>query len=87
MRKRGLQVFVFVEKSAPYESRRVVLKPTVLDWGRLRYRRALATFAECVKSGRWPGYDDATIEADLPPWAEKKLQARHEAGEFTQEAA
>lgn len=80
-------VFVFVEKSAPYESRRVVLKPTVIEWGRMRYRRALATFAECVKSGRWPGYDDATIEADLPPWAEKKLQARHEAGEFTQEAA
>lgn len=80
-------VFVFCEKTAPYESRRVVLKPTVLEWGRMRYRRALATFAECVKSGRWPGYDDATIEADLPPWAEKKLQARHEAGEFTQEAA
>lgn len=80
-------VFVFVEKSAPYESRRVVLKPTVLEWGRMRYRRALATFAECVRSGKWPGYDDATIEADLPPWAEKKLQARHEAGEFQQEAA
>ena len=79
-------VFVFVEKSAPYESRRVVLKPTVLEWGRMRYRRALAKFAACVKTGVWPGYDDATIEADLPAWAEKKLQARHEAGEFTQAA-
>lgn len=79
-------VFLFVEKSAPYESRRVVLKPTVLEWGRMRYRRALATFAECVKSGKWPGYDDATIEADLPPWAEKKLEARHAAGEFQQAA-
>ncbi|MCA3704292.1 MAG: PD-(D/E)XK nuclease-like domain-containing protein [Methylobacterium sp.] len=80
-------VFVFIEKRAPYESRRVTLKPTVIEWGRLRYHRALTTFAECVKAGHWPGYADETIEADLPPWAEKALQARHEAGEFTQEAA
>ena len=80
-------VFVFVEKTPPYESRRVVLKPTVIEWGRMRYRRALAKFAHCVKTGVWPGYDDATIEADLPVWAEKRLQARHEAGDFSQEAA
>lgn len=80
-------VFVFVEKTPPYESRRVVLKPTVIEWGRMRYRRALAKFAHCVKTGQWPGYDDATIEADLPVWAEKRLQARHEAGDFSQEEA
>lgn len=80
-------IFVFVEKAPPYESRRVVLKPTVIEWGRMRYRRALAKFAHCVKTGQWPGYDDATIEADLPVWAEKKLEARHAAGEFSQEAA
>jgi hypothetical protein len=79
-------VFVFVEKRAPYESRRVTLKPTVLEWGRMRYRRAVAKFAECVKTGVWPGYADETIEADLPVWAEKQLQARHEAGEFNQAA-
>lgn len=79
-------VLVFVEKSAPHESARVMLPPTVLEWGRLRYRRALNIFAECVKSGHWPGFRDETITADLPPWAEKTLQARHEAGEFTQAA-
>lgn len=79
-------VLVFVEKSAPHESARVMLPPTVLEWGRLRYRRALNIFAECVKSGHWPGYHDQTITADLPPWAEKSLQARHEAGDFTQAA-
>jgi exodeoxyribonuclease VIII len=78
-------IFVFVEKEAPYESRRVMLKPTVIDWGRMRYKRALATFAECVKSGVWPGYPDDTIEADLPMWAEKGLQARHERGEFSEQ--
>jgi exodeoxyribonuclease VIII len=77
-------IFVFVEKEAPYESRRVMLKPTVIDWGRMRYKRALATFAECMKSGVWPGYPDDTIEADLPVWAEKGLQARHERGEFSE---
>jgi exodeoxyribonuclease VIII len=61
-----------------------MLKPTVIDWGRMRYKRALATFAECMKSGVWPGYPDDTIEADLPVWAEKGLQARHERGEFSE---
>jgi hypothetical protein len=77
---------LFVEKSPPFATRRVTLKPTVLEWGRMRYRRAVAKFAECVKTGVWPGYADETIEADLPVWAEKQLQARHEAGEFNQAA-
>lgn len=80
-------IFVFVEKEAPYESRRVMLRPTVIDWGRMRYKRALATFAECVKTGVWPGYPDDTIQADLPVWAEKGLQARHERGEFSEGSA
>jgi hypothetical protein len=76
-------IFVFVEKDAPHESRRVKLAPHVLDWGRLRYQRALPMFVASVVSGEWPGYADDTIEAALPAWAERQLQARHEAGEFT----
>ncbi|MEV4806824.1 PD-(D/E)XK nuclease-like domain-containing protein [Nonomuraea sp. NPDC049421] len=41
--------------------------------GRIRNRRALEIYAECVATGTWPGYgDDATITRP-PAWVETQL--------------
>lgn len=46
---------VFAEKKAPYCTRVVTLKDNDLDLGDEQNRVALRRFADCLKSGRWPG--------------------------------
>lgn len=75
-------VFVIVEKEPPYCAVTCLLKPDVIEWGRLQYRKALDTFARCIESGHWPGYADQVIEVGLPRWAEYALEERHGRGEF-----
>jgi hypothetical protein len=61
-------VLLFVEKKPPYAFN---IKP--LDNGDLytamrQNRRALNTFAECLKSGDWPSYPDSTFTWSAPKW-------------------
>jgi hypothetical protein len=44
--------------------------------------KASAVFAECLESGKWPGYADDVIQLSLPGWAERRLEEAHEMGEF-----
>lgn len=37
--------------------------------GDLLVDKAIATYAACLKSGKWPGYDDRIHITDLPAWA------------------
>ncbi|GAB3817787.1 hypothetical protein GCM10027605_69070 [Micromonospora zhanjiangensis] len=41
--------------------------------GALRCRQALDVYAECTASGRWPGYADDVVLAELPPWETREL--------------
>ncbi len=41
--------------------------------GAIRCRQALDIYAECVASGRWPGYSDDVVLAELPPWETREL--------------
>ena len=83
--------FVAQEKEPPYVATLVVMKDTAIEWGRLQNRSALRKLADCLSSGKWPGYATGAIEIDIPAWTEKGLLDRHSAGEFTddhgQEAA
>ncbi len=61
-------VLLFVETSYPYAYN---IKP--LDNGDVylamrQNRRALDTFAECLKSGDWPTYADSTFTWSAPKW-------------------
>lgn len=40
-----------------------------LALGRKLYREALATYAECVKSGRWSGFTRGITDISVPTWA------------------
>lgn len=61
-------VFIAVEKQYPFAVAAYEMHENVILAGRKSYRRALDTYADCVKTGYWPGYQDVQM-LDLPVWA------------------
>lgn len=51
----------FVQESfAPFESAKYSLDPGFISIGRDSYVRAVKRYAQCVKTGHWPRYDEST---------------------------
>lgn len=75
-------LFVFQEKVPPYVV--TICQPDVvaLRRGADRNRLALATYAECKRSGVWPGYVDEVINLPLPVWVENEYETQKEQGMF-----
>ena len=70
---------VFVEKKRPYCVRIVTLKENDLERGRKINRVCLRTFADCLKSGKWPGPGGDKSDAsyiELPEWSQKQIDER-----------
>ncbi len=67
-------LFIFQLKTPPYLVR--VVEPTelALTIGRDLNRQAIDLFAECTRTGVWPGYDDVSL-IGLPGWVENKYLA------------
>lgn len=80
-------VFAVVEKEAPFASAvyavsdyeffigndRLPETPEFLAVGRQTNAELLEIYAECLKSGDWPGYQTKASPLVLPAWAEKKF--------------
>lgn len=66
-------LLVAQEKTPPYLVTVVQPDPTAMRMGELRMREALRLYAECQASGRWPGYSDDVVLAELPPWETREL--------------
>jgi hypothetical protein len=62
-------VFVAVESEWPHAAACYMLDDESLEAGRRWYRRHLATYAECVRTGVWPGYSPRIELLTLPRWA------------------
>lgn len=62
-------VFVAVEAQWPYAACAVMLDEESLDAGRRAYRRNLDTYAECRRTGVWPGYSSSIEIIRLPAWS------------------
>jgi hypothetical protein len=70
-------MFLFVEALPEGSKRRAICQPVELDGsfralGVKRWARACETWAECLKSGRWPAYSDHegdSMFVDAPGWA------------------
>ncbi len=62
-------LYVAVSKNAPYLVS--VLELTHVDRivGDLLVDKAIATYAACLASGEWPGYDSEIYPTNLPIWA------------------
>ena len=66
-------IIVAVEKSAPFAVGIYRLPNAALELGRRRWREACALYAQCLETGRWPGYPEAITELTLPNWATAEL--------------
>lgn len=67
-------VLVMQEKTAPYLVTVVQPDDTAMRIAAIRVREALDIYAECTATGRWPGYADDVVLAELPPWETKELK-------------
>lgn len=70
---------VFQEKKEPYCVRVVVLKEDDLKRGAALNRKALDTFAKCLKEDHWPGPGGDREDAEyieMPEWAQKSIDSQ-----------
>lgn len=67
-------MFLAVEKTAPYAVAFYYADEEMLAAGRAEYRRALRTYADCLSSGKWPGYEPKLVPLGLPRWAQVNLE-------------
>lgn len=67
-------LFVFVEKDPPHLLSLFQPDVLALERGRTRNQRALRLFAECRRSGVWPGYGEVPVGLRLPRWAEARFE-------------
>jgi hypothetical protein len=67
-------LLVIQETAKPYLVTVAQPDPTAMRMGAIYARRAIDLFAECRKSGEWPGYSDDVVLAELPPWETKELK-------------
>lgn len=68
----GDPIFVFVvqDKEPPYLPVALTFDEMTRIGARERNRRAIRTYAECVRTNTWPGYADQILTIDLPSWVE-----------------
>lgn len=57
-----------VQKSAPFHCTVHEFDSERLDWEHERCMEQLATYARCLESGEWPGYDDVVHTIGMDPW-------------------
>jgi exodeoxyribonuclease VIII len=62
-------VFVAVENEFPYAANAFMLDEDSLEAGRQKYRKNLRTYAECMRTEKWPGYSNGINLIRLPSWA------------------
>lgn len=78
--------FVWVEKAPPYCVRVTTLTPEDLLRGEMQVDAAVATFAECLRKGRWPGPGGDQQDAEflsIPSFRAKSIDERLEAFKVT----
>jgi hypothetical protein len=68
-------VFAAVESAWPHTAAAYMLTDDVLDAARAINRRLLNQYAECLRSGQWPGYQSTVQLINLPAWANRQLEA------------
>lgn len=65
---------VVQEKEAPYLADVRMFAPEHLDYGRMIYRKALRTFADCLASGKWPAYSESPQYFHTPAWVARDME-------------
>lgn len=66
-------VFAAVESVYPYAVQVYYVDDHVNDLGRYRYKQDLKVYAECLRSGNWPGLPVEISSLELPTYAFKSI--------------
>lgn len=66
--------FIFQETSAPYLVTLAQPNDRAMRIAAHLNRMATLTYAECTRSGIWPGYTEEIVELALPVWEERKYE-------------
>ena len=66
--------FLAIEQTRPYVGKWLEPSADFESLGYLEMRRTLALYAECQRTGIWPGYDDYPDEIELPFYGAARLQ-------------
>lgn len=66
--------FVAVEEEFPHGVKVYIVDDEAMAYGRFLYQRNLATYARCMESGEWPGYDAKPAMLSMPSWVAKQAQ-------------
>ena len=66
-------VFIAVEKVPPYLVNTFYIDEDTLAMGRRQNARDIESYARCVKSGIWPGFDEEIKRIGLPEWEKKRI--------------
>jgi hypothetical protein len=61
--------WVVVEKTRPWDVCVYRANDVVMEKGLLGWQKAITLYTDCMKSGKWPGKQDAAQDIDLPIWA------------------
>jgi hypothetical protein len=80
--KRPSMVLVFQEKEPPYLITCVVPDADAMAWAEVQNRKARHVFAECLRTGKWPGYVEDVTTLGLPPYGLRVLIDKNEQGLF-----
>lgn len=69
-----LHVIIAVENQPPHAVAVYMLNDESMHLGLREYRSHLETYAECLRTGKWPGYPDKIQVLDLPAWAARDIK-------------
>jgi hypothetical protein len=64
-------IFLAIADEYPHLANPIMLDEDSMSVGRRMYRRALNTYAECERTGTWPGHGNDVKLISLPAWAKK----------------
>lgn len=73
------------EKDKPYLMAIHTLPRETLEYAEVQRRTALRTFADCLSTGKWPGYPEHAQETGLPVHALRRLENADLSGTTQQE--
>ena len=68
-----LPLLIVQEKTPPYVVTVAQVQESALDIAAVKNAKALDRYAECTRTGRWPGYADDIVGAPLPAYEEKRF--------------
>lgn len=77
-------VIVAVLPDAPHEVWCHRLADDVLTRGVMRNEKAVKVYAECVRTGAWPGGSEDVVEADLPEWEKRRVATLMQVEQFNE---